>query len=48
MSTVPPFLEHTPQSPWASDFKGFQSPHHRRGWRWSAGLRSHQLGLPPE
>lgn len=41
---VPP-LEPTPKSPWASDFiRASRSPHHRRSWRWSAGLLSHQLG----
>ncbi|KAJ1070079.1 hypothetical protein K5549_021742, partial [Capra hircus] len=44
---VPP-LEHTPQSPWASDFKGFQEPAPQKGLEVERWLAESPVGLPPE
>ncbi|XP_005603137.3 microtubule-associated protein 1A isoform X2 [Equus caballus] len=44
---VPP-LEHTPQSPWASDFKGFQEPSPQKGLEVERWLAESPVGLPPE
>ncbi|KAL1287297.1 MAP1A [Ovibos moschatus] len=44
---VPP-LEHTPQSPWASDFKGFQEPVPQKGLEVERWLAESPVGLPPE
>ncbi|XP_059228657.1 microtubule-associated protein 1A isoform X1 [Mustela nigripes] len=44
---VPP-LEHAPQSPWASDFKGFQDPSPQKGLEVERWLAESPVGLPPE
>ncbi|XP_057577917.1 microtubule-associated protein 1A isoform X2 [Hippopotamus amphibius kiboko] len=44
---VPP-LERTPQSPWASDFKGFQEPSPQKGLEVERWLAESPVGLPPE
>ncbi|XP_059559389.1 microtubule-associated protein 1A [Myotis daubentonii] len=44
---VPP-LEHMPQSPWASDFKGFQDPSSQKGLEVERWLAESPVGLPPE
>ncbi|XP_003418737.4 microtubule-associated protein 1A isoform X1 [Loxodonta africana] len=44
---VPP-LEHTPRSPWASDFKGFQEPSSQKGLEVERWLAESPVGLPPE
>ncbi|XP_010963530.2 microtubule-associated protein 1A [Camelus bactrianus] len=44
---VPP-LEHTPQSPWASDFKGFQETSPQKGLEVERWLAESPVGLPPE
>ncbi|XP_016067068.1 PREDICTED: microtubule-associated protein 1A isoform X2 [Miniopterus natalensis] len=44
---VPP-LEHMPQSPWASDFKGFQEPSSQKDLEVERWLAESPVGLPPE
>ncbi|XP_076983747.1 microtubule-associated protein 1A isoform X2 [Tamandua tetradactyla] len=44
---VPP-LEHTPRSPWASDFKGFQEPSSQKGQEVEHWLAESPVGQPPE
>ncbi|XP_057400070.1 microtubule-associated protein 1A isoform X1 [Balaenoptera acutorostrata] len=44
---VPP-LEHTPKSPWASDFKGFQEPSPQKELEVERWLAESPVGLPPE
>ncbi|XP_036094792.1 microtubule-associated protein 1A isoform X2 [Rousettus aegyptiacus] len=44
---VPP-LEHSPQSPWASDFKGFQETSSQKGLEVERWLAESPVGLPPE
>lgn len=44
---MPP-LEHVPQSPWASDFKGFQKPSSQKGLEVERWLAESPVGLPPE
>uniref|UniRef100_A0A8D1Y2F3 Microtubule associated protein 1A n=1 Tax=Sus scrofa TaxID=9823 RepID=A0A8D1Y2F3_PIG len=44
---VPP-LDRTPQSPWASDFKGFQEPSPQKGLEVERWLAESPVGLPPE
>ncbi|KAF6131319.1 microtubule associated protein 1A [Phyllostomus discolor] len=44
---VPP-LEHVPQSPWASDFKGFQKSSSQKGLEVERWLAESPVGLPPE
>lgn len=41
-------LEHAPQSPWASDFKGFQDPSPQKGLEVERWLAESPVGLPPE
>ncbi|XP_058397403.1 microtubule-associated protein 1A isoform X1 [Diceros bicornis minor] len=41
-------LEHTPQSPWASDFKGFQESSPQKGLEVERWLAESPVGLPPE
>ncbi|XP_019580903.2 microtubule-associated protein 1A isoform X3 [Rhinolophus sinicus] len=43
-----PHLEHMPQSPWASDFKGFQEPSSQKGLEVERWLAESPVGLPPE
>ncbi|KAF6351741.1 microtubule associated protein 1A [Rhinolophus ferrumequinum] len=43
-----PHLEHVPQSPWASDFKGFQEPSSQKGLEVERWLAESPVGLPPE
>ncbi|XP_032712538.1 LOW QUALITY PROTEIN: microtubule-associated protein 1A [Lontra canadensis] len=43
-----PTLEHAPQSPWASDFKGFQEPSPQKGLEVERWLAESPVGLPPE
>ncbi|XP_069316984.1 microtubule-associated protein 1A isoform X2 [Eulemur rufifrons] len=44
---VPP-PEHTPRSPWASDFKDFQEPSPQKGLEVERWLAESPVGLPPE
>ncbi|XP_012584005.1 PREDICTED: microtubule-associated protein 1A isoform X2 [Condylura cristata] len=44
---VPP-VEHMPQSPWASDFKGFQEASPQKGLEVERWLAESPVGLPPE
>uniref|UniRef100_A0A8C9DIL9 Microtubule associated protein 1A n=1 Tax=Prolemur simus TaxID=1328070 RepID=A0A8C9DIL9_PROSS len=44
---VPP-TEHTPRSPWASDFKDFQEPSPQKGLEVERWLAESPVGLPPE
>ncbi|XP_075387618.1 microtubule-associated protein 1A isoform X2 [Tenrec ecaudatus] len=44
---VPP-LEHTPRSPWTSDFKGFQEASSQKGLEVERWLAESPVGLPPE
>ncbi|XP_066199346.1 microtubule-associated protein 1A isoform X1 [Saccopteryx leptura] len=44
---VPP-LEHMPQSPWASDLKGFPEPSSQKGPKVEQWLAESPVGLPPE
>ncbi|KAG8505220.1 Microtubule-associated protein 1A [Galemys pyrenaicus] len=44
---VPP-MEHMPQSPWASDFKGFQEASPQKGLEVERWLAESPVGLPPE
>ncbi|XP_037358245.2 microtubule-associated protein 1A isoform X2 [Talpa occidentalis] len=44
---VPP-TEHMPQSPWASDFKGFQESSPQKGLEVERWLAESPVGLPPE
>nr|XP_020011796.1 microtubule-associated protein 1A isoform X1 [Castor canadensis] len=44
---VPP-LQHTPQSPWASDFKDFQEPPPQKGLEVERWLAESPVGLPSE
>ncbi|XP_037690052.1 microtubule-associated protein 1A isoform X2 [Choloepus didactylus] len=41
-------LEHTPRSPWASDFKGFQEASSQKGLEVEHWLSESPVGLPPE
>ncbi|KAL1786140.1 microtubule-associated protein 1A isoform X1 [Sigmodon hispidus] len=41
-------LQHTPRSPWASDFKGFQEPLPQKGLEVERWLAESPVGLPPE
>lgn len=41
-------LEHMPQSPWASDFKGFQEASPQKGLEVERWLAESPVGLPPE
>uniref|UniRef100_A0A8C5JY82 Microtubule-associated protein 1 A n=1 Tax=Jaculus jaculus TaxID=51337 RepID=A0A8C5JY82_JACJA len=41
-------LQHTPQSPWTSDFKGFQAPSSQKGLEVQRWLAESPVGLPPE
>ncbi|XP_006831780.1 PREDICTED: microtubule-associated protein 1A [Chrysochloris asiatica] len=43
-----PHLEHTPRSPWASDFKGFQASSSQKGLEVERWLAESPVGLPPE
>ncbi|XP_055990064.1 microtubule-associated protein 1A [Sorex fumeus] len=43
-----PRLEHMPQSPWASDFKGFQEASPQKGLEVERWLAESPVGLPPE
>ncbi|XP_059117225.1 microtubule-associated protein 1A isoform X1 [Peromyscus eremicus] len=41
-------LQHTPRSPWASDFKDFQEPLPQKGLEVERWLAESPVGLPPE
>ncbi|KAM6201057.1 microtubule-associated protein 1A isoform 2-T2 [Rhynchocyon petersi] len=43
-----PSLEHTPRSPWPSDFKAFQEPSPQKGLEVERWLAESPVGLPPE
>ncbi|XP_062948062.1 microtubule-associated protein 1A isoform X2 [Cynocephalus volans] len=43
-----PLLEHTPRSPWASDFKDFQDPLPQKELEVERWLAESPVGLPPE
>ncbi|XP_006883026.1 PREDICTED: microtubule-associated protein 1A [Elephantulus edwardii] len=43
-----PSMEHTPRSPWPSDFKAFQEPSSQKGLEVERWLAESPVGLPPE